>query len=184
MSNSNGASPVTDHLPHRSSKLLTWRRAPRLGSWRELRRLVPASGDLDLLIAAVAARRGRPIRVLACALDEEAPSGLWLQTADIDYIVHAAGIAAEHRRVVVCHELAHMLLDHGPGPGEVDTADIAPSIAPTVAARFFTRHGYEDEAEAAAESLATQLATELARCAAARHVEAALTGDTVSTRLR
>ena len=175
---------MSDHLARRGSRLLTWRRTPRPGSWRELRRLVPASGDLDLLVAAVAARQGRPIRVLGCELEEEAPSGLWLQTADVDYIVHADGIAAEHRRVVVCHELAHMLLGHSPGRGEVSTADIAPSIAPAVAARFFTRHGYEDEAEAAAESLATQLATELARCAAARHVEAALTGDTVSTRLR
>ena len=156
----------------------------RRGSWRALRHLVPQSGDLDLLVAAVSARRDRPIRVLACELEDEAPSGLWLQTVDVDYIIHAAGVAAEHRRVVVCHELAHMLLEHGPREGEIHASGVAPSIAPAVATRFFTRHGYEDAAETAAESLATQLATELARRAAARHAEAALAGDTISARLR
>jgi hypothetical protein len=145
---------------------------------------VPESGDVDLLVTTVAAHRGRPIKVIACELEEEAPSGLWLQTAGTDYIVHPAGVAAEHRRVVICHELAHMLLQHGPRDGDIDTSGIAPSIAPAVAARFFARHGYEDGAETEAESLATQLATELERRAAASRAAAVLTRDNISTRLR
>lgn len=151
-------------------------------TWSAARSLVPASGDLADLVAAVATERCRAITLLDYDLPADAPSGLWLQMTDVDYIVSARSLTADHRRVVICHELAHMLLDHRPRDGQVDTSLIAPSISPDVAARYFTRHGYEDRDEADAESLATVLAADLAERAFA--AAAALAADNVSGRLR
>lgn len=153
-------------------------------TWQAVRHLVPDSGDVDLLVEAVGAHRKRRIKVLECELGEMNPSALWAQTADTDYIFCPSGAAAEHRRVMVCHELAHMLLGHEPATGEVDLSGVAPSIAPAVIAGFFARHGYEDEVEAETELLATQLATELARRDAAGRAAMIITGDTISARLR
>lgn len=161
-----------------------FRRRVGRAAWRSAKALVPQSGDVDGFVAAVAARQGRPIKILACALPDDAPSGLWLPTADVDYIVHGAALTTDHRRMVICHEVAHMLLDHPAREGGIDTSAIAPSIEPSVAARFFTRHGYADEVETEAEALGTLLAAELATRASADRTLAVRTRDTVSNRLR
>ena len=142
--------------------------------------LLPDSGDLDQLVLAVSAHRGRLITVQSWRLEADAPSGIWLQAADRDYVLHAANLGPEHRAAVVCHELAHMLLGHQSREGVVDVRGVAPSIDPVVAARFFTRHGYEDDIEAEAEDLGTRLAADLARNAAAHAPQ----DDVISTRLR
>lgn len=117
-------------------------------------------------------------------LDAGSPSGLWIATAQADYIVFPADASASERTAIICHELAHMLLDHRP-EAEVDrlaqlVAMVAPTVDPTVAGRFLTRHGYADGAEAEAEQLATVLVTQLSRNAQTE----ALRSDAVSDRLR
>ena len=154
------------------------------GAFPTALKLIPDTGNLTEFVAAVAADRSRPITLLDCDLPADAPSGLWLQLAEADYIVCARSVSAEHRRVVICHELAHMLLDHQPQDRRIDTSSIAPSIDLDVAARFFTRHGYEDDAEADAETLATVLASELAERELGVLVAMARTRDNVSARLR
>lgn len=154
------------------------------GAFHNALRLVPDDGDMMRFVAAVAEDQGRPITVLDCDLPSDAPSGLWLQLAEADYIVCARSVSAEHRRVVICHEIAHMLLGHQPRDGAIDTSSIAPSIDLDVAARFFTRHGYEDDVEADAETLATVLAAELSRRKSAALAVLSRTQDNVSARLR
>jgi hypothetical protein len=127
--------------------------------------LVPVSGDLDELVVRVAAHRSRSITLMPTPLPEDAPSGLWVATTARDYIVYPDNADAQWRSGIVCHELAHMLLEHDPQPGTADLGAMvsraAPSIDPQVAARFLHRHGYEDTAEADAEYLGTRLAARL-----------------------
>ena len=159
------------------------RRADR-ATWRSISRLIPPDGNVDEFVAAIGRERGRRIAVASCPLPNDGPSALWVQTADVDYILHADSITAEHRQTVICHEVAHMVLGHEAREGLVDTTAFAPSIAPAVAARFFTREGYPDEIESDAEVLGTLLAAELIARADAGSRAAAQTQDNVSARLR
>ena len=92
------------------------------------RQLLPASGDLEQFVAAIAHHRNRPIRIWACELAADEPSGLWVPLPDEDLVLHAGGIPAEHRTVIVCHEVAHMLLEHRSPVGEADLAIIGAAL--------------------------------------------------------
>ena len=153
-------------------------------TWRAVSTLIPDNGNVDDFVAAVSAQRGRRIAVLGCSMPDDGPSGYWAPTPDVDYILHADSITAEHRETVVCHEIAHMVLGHEAREGLMDTRAIAPSISPEVAARFLTREGYPDEIEADAEMLATLIAAELVARADAGSRAATQTQDHVSARLR
>lgn len=146
--------------------------------------LLPASGDLDELVARVATSRSRTITLMPICLPEDAPSGLWIATGARDYIVYPDDADAQWRSGIVCHEIAHMLLGHDPRPGTSDlgglVAAAAPSIDPQVAARFLHRHGYADAVEADAENLGTRLAAELG----AAHTAAQGHRDRVFDRMR
>ncbi len=148
-------------------------------------RLLPRDGDIDGFVSAVAAYRGRAMRVLNYPLDAAGPSGLWIGTSSGDYIVCSADTTPTRRAAIVCHELAHMLLGHEPEVGDAAAAQavarvLAPDVDPLVAARFLARHGYEGPAEEDAEAAATAFVT-----VAANRQEAAVTAtDRVSERLR
>ena len=147
-------------------------------------RLLPISGSLEDLVSSAERHFGRRIRLLPFELDAESPSGLWIATDASDYIVFPARSSAEQRTAIVCHELSHMILRHGPQAGEDQLAALVSMAAPTldaaVARRFLARHGYEDAAESDAETLGTYLAAGLAR----RAKEHAVFQDHVSARLR
>lgn len=153
-------------------------------TWRAVSTLIPDNGNVDDFVAAVSTQRGRRIAVLGCFMPDDGPSGYWAPTPDVDYILHADSITAEHRETVVCHEIAHMVLGHEAREGLMDTRALAPSISPEVAARFLTREGYPDEIEADAEMLATLIAAELVARADAGSRAATQTQDHVSARLR
>lgn len=146
--------------------------------------MLPVSGKVDDLVRSIGLVRGRPIELVPFDLSAGSPSGLWVATEHIDYIVFPADASASERTAIICHEIAHMVLDHRPEV-EVDrlaelTALVAPNIDPGVARRFFTRHGYAEGPEAEAEQLATVLVTQLTRNAES----IALRRDAVSDRLR
>ena len=143
-------------------------------------RMMPETGDVDEFVQAVARYRGRRIVILAQELGLEAPTGYWISTTDTEYVVYPEDSNDDQRAVIICHELAHMLLNHQPPEGSVDLGELAPSIAPSIAARFLNRHGFDDAMEADAERLATQLTSELDR-RALRHE---LARDNISARLR
>lgn len=74
-------------------------------------RLVPAGASLDEVLTAVAVKVGRPVRVKDAPLDDDT-SGVWVRTADVDWIlVGAAGL--ERRLQVIGHEVGHIVLGHG-----------------------------------------------------------------------
>lgn len=145
---------------------------------------MPTSGAVDDLVGEISAKRTRPIRVTAEDLGPSEPSGLWIATEQTDWIVVPAGIGSAQRRAIICHELAHILLEHVPlgSPEAVEelVSLVAPHIDPEVARRFLTRFSYADDLEAEAEELGTVLVTKLAqRSAGQRAVH-----DGVSDRLR
>lgn len=147
-------------------------------------KLVPASGSVDDLVAEVSRSRKRLITLLEHDLDSAAPSGLWIATKQADYVVFPVDASSSERTAIICHELAHMVLDHQPEV-EMDAfapmvALVAPSIDPEVARLILARHGYQDGLEAEAEELATVLVSQLSRNA---HAEV-LRKDAVSDRLR
>jgi Zn-dependent peptidase ImmA (M78 family) len=142
--------------------------------------MMPETGDVDEFVQAVARYRGRRIVTLAQELGLEAPTGYWISTTDTEYVVYPEDSNDDQRAVIICHELAHMLLNHQPPEGSVDLGELAPSIAPSIAARFLNRHGFDDAMEADAERLATQLTSELDR----RALSHELARDNISARLR
>jgi hypothetical protein len=127
-------------------------------------RLVPATGDLADLVAEVARRRGRPVHLLPASLGPDAPSGMWVSTDRADYVVFPDEATPARRTSVVCHELAHMLLEHEPQDGAQTAlaAAAAPTIDSAVAARMLMRHAYASRQERDAELLGTRLAAALA----------------------
>lgn len=146
--------------------------------------LVPATGRVEDLISNVAKAAGRPLRLLPFDLGRSEPTGLWISTDAADYVVFSSTASAAQRTAIVCHELAHMLLQHKPeGEGaqlSALAALAAPNIDPDIARRMLARHGYVQQAEADAEVLATRLVARLAELAD----RARLTQDTISSRLR
>lgn len=160
------------------------RRLGRGRTWPAAVGLVPSSGSLTGLVTAVSRHRGRPVEILDRTLPRNDLSGLWIPQPEVDYIICAQGMAAGHKRVVVCHELAHMLLGHSPREGHLDAAVFAPDVGAGLASRFLCRQGYGNRDEADAESLATVLATTLAARVAAAQSIATREADNISARLR
>lgn len=126
----------------------------------QIDQLVPAGGgDLTDLVARVAQTRGRPVHLMPAKLGPEAPSGFWLATATADYIAYPDDAPPTRRAAIVCHEVAHMLLEHDlsdPDP-EALAGLTAPVLDPAVAARFLRRHSYATRDEREAELLGTRL---------------------------
>ncbi len=148
-------------------------------------RLMPANGSIDGFVVAVAAHRGRSVRVISHLLDAAGPSGFWIGTSTGDYLVCSADATPTRRAAIVCHELAHMLLGHEPEVGDTEALSLvstvlAPDVDASVAARFLTRHGYAGVAEEDAEAAATAFVT----TAANRQRAAIAIGNRVSERLR
>lgn len=141
---------------------------------------MPADGGLDEFLANISAHRGRPLSVVDLDLRNQGASGLWVQTAAVDYIVIDAASLPSQRAAVICHEVAHMLLGHAGQEVGMDLSKILSSVRPSLAARFLTREAYDTDSEHNAERLATQLVTEHAR----RSRAARLNDDPFSKRLR
>ena len=157
----------------------------RLAHSRALR-LVLASGLVDDLVRGFSQARGRPIELVPFDLGAGSPTGLWVATRKADYIVFPVDASSSERTAIICHEVAHMVLEHqaeakaeGESLSQL-TALVAPNVDPSVARQFLTRHGYTDSAEAEAEKLGTVLVAQLTRNAETH----ALRADPVSDRLR
>lgn len=74
---------------------------------------LPEAFDLDLLLARLTQRRGRPLRLLPLlpGLRDE-PSGMWVPLPAEDVIFAESSVSGWYRDHVVFHELGHMLWAH------------------------------------------------------------------------
>jgi hypothetical protein len=67
---------------------------------------------LGHFVAELELQRRRPIRLHPFSFGPGCPCGLWIGTAEADYIYHEAGTTPFHATHIALHEIAHMLLDH------------------------------------------------------------------------
>lgn len=121
---------------------------------------VPTPFDLDAFVAQLAQQRGRPLQVspLDALATPDTPCGVWIGTDAADHVFVEAHTSAFHRDHIVCHELAHMLLEHdsaAPTLGESYASRLLPNLSPDMLRRVLGRTAYTDRQEREAELLAT-----------------------------
>ena len=117
---------------------------------------LPVPFDVHELCDRLAARRGRPIRLLPVA-GLTGVCGLWIATDTTDLICYERDTTRPHQEHIVLHELAHVLCDHYPVslPGEHDTTALFPDLDPAMVRAVLGRAGYSSAEEREAETLAS-----------------------------
>ncbi|MGW2376673.1 MULTISPECIES: hypothetical protein [Kitasatospora] len=126
---------------------------------------LPKPFELTDLCEAVAAVRGRPLRLLPLPGPVDAGAGavcgVWLAFGSVDHVYYAPVTSPVHQTHIVLHELAHMLLDHRqPSTAAPEMlAQLFPDLDPAMAARLLARgqHGATSAQEQEAELLASMM---------------------------
>ncbi|MFD7830293.1 ParH-like protein [Kitasatospora sp. NPDC058243] len=139
------------------------RRCRRMAEQLEL----PSPFDTTVLLEQIARRRGRPIDLLPVAARPNAPCGLLVSTREADYILYTADTSALHRRHILVHEIAHLLLDHAGSAPLGPAADLLPHLSPDLVRRVLGRTGYDEPQEREAELLASLILSRAAKADAA-----------------
>ncbi|MGX7823793.1 hypothetical protein ACTG9Q_01750 [Actinokineospora sp. 24-640] len=117
---------------------------------------IPVPFDLGALTERIAARRGRPIRLVPMA-GLTGVCGLWIATETVDLVFYEQDTTPPHREHIVLHELAHVLCDHYPVSLSLaeQAMTLLPSLDPALVQRVLGRAGYSTEEEREAEMLAS-----------------------------
>lgn len=143
---------------------------------------MPVPFDTNELCAKVAARRGRPIRLVPME-GLTGVCGLWVATATTDLIFYEQVTTPPHQEHIILHELSHVLCDHQRAASSASSAlsslggqveHLLPNLDPEMVHRVLGRAGYTSDEEREAELLAS-----LIRQRARSH-----TGGTLTDRLR
>lgn len=117
---------------------------------------LPPRPTTDALIDAVAARRGRPLRLL----DKDGAGevcGVWISTTICDYVFVDSLATGLHRAHIVAHEVAHVAFDHG-GPRVLSddaVVGLLPDLDLEVVLKVLGRQSYGTHAEQQAEVFAS-----------------------------
>jgi len=118
---------------------------------------IPAPFDLGEFVAGLERQRHRPIRLSPFSSGPGVPCGLWIGTAEADYIYHEQGTTPYHQTHIALHELAHMLLDHR-GATQVWERLVnllVPDVDPQLVQLILGRSMYSTQEERDAETLAS-----------------------------
>ena len=120
---------------------------------------------LDDLIAAVEDSRATSIEIVEFRgiFPEDGLFGIWLSTGFGDYVLHAPTASELHRRQIVLHELAHMILGHDLVTGQTSAATLFPDLPEATVLRALARGHTDNAMEREAEALADLLASSLRR---------------------
>lgn len=123
---------------------------------------LPSPFELDSFVDSIAQRRGRPIvlRALTAPKPDGGACGLWLRLDDADVVVYHHTNDSVRQQTIICHELAHMLLDHG--SDEALPADLARRLTgststPSTVVRARGYSDYSDPDEFEAELMARKI---------------------------
>ncbi|MFD3523511.1 ParH-like protein [Streptomyces sp. NPDC058653] len=129
--------------------------------WRACRRLVddlrlPDPFDAAEFVRGVAARRGRPIELLAVHARPDLPCGLLLTTEAADYLMYAADTTPFHQQHILLHEAAHLICGHQDKASLRAAAQILlPNLHPSLVQRVLGRTVYSEPQEREAELVAS-----------------------------
>lgn len=117
---------------------------------------VPAPFDLDLFVAVIAERRGRPLH-LHPATVSGAPCGVWLSCDDTDHVFYDSTTSPVHRQHIVLHELGHVVADHHGTRGKPSEwiSLLMPNLDPDLVSRVLCRSTYLETEEVEAEVFAS-----------------------------
>lgn len=126
---------------------------------------LPEFFGLDELIAAVERSRSTGIEIVEFPgiYPEDGLFGIWLNTGFGDYILHAPSPSELHRRQIVLHELAHMILGHDLATGQSSAVALFPDLPESAVLRALARGHTDNAMEREAEALADLLASSLRR---------------------
>jgi hypothetical protein len=117
---------------------------------------LPVPFDLGQFVAGLERQRERPIRLRPFMSGHGCPCGLWIGTADADYIYHEAGTTPFHATHIAVHELAHMLLGHQHTEAwEWLIGVLAPDVDQALIQLILGRGTYRTAEEQEAETLAS-----------------------------
>ncbi|MFG1643918.1 hypothetical protein ACGFMK_26810 [Amycolatopsis sp. NPDC049252] len=137
---------------------------------------LPAPFDVRTLCDGLAARRGRPIRLVPLPGLTDV-CGLWIATDTTDFIGYEQHTTPPHQDHIVLHEIGHMLCEHYPvsvTPAE-QARLLLPSLDPAMVRRVLGRTGYTSVEEQEAEIFASLVGG---------RAEFARTSDPLTDRLR
>lgn len=113
---------------------------------------LPPHPTLAELHAAYETRTRRTLRLIEQDVAPGEPTGRYEQYLTQDLIYYPKHTSRAHQLLVVCHELAHLLLGHIPRPDAID---------PAVVRRVLGRSHYDDPTEHEAEIVGTLLYQQL-----------------------
>jgi hypothetical protein len=118
---------------------------------------LPQPFDAHELCRAVAAQRGREIRVLPMNGGDSGVLGLWVATEQADLICYEATTTPPHQEHIILHELGHLLCNHYPAQlsGTEHMRMLMPDLDPLMVQRILGRTSYAATEEQEAELLAT-----------------------------
>jgi hypothetical protein len=120
---------------------------------------------------ALAVRRARPIR-LRPTTNLAGPCGLWVATADADYLFFERNTSPLHQEHIILHEASHILCGHESAPfsdGDLP-ALLFPHVRPETIRYVLKRGGYSRYEECEAELMASLLLERAVGDAASKHV--------------
>jgi hypothetical protein len=128
--------------------------------WELVRALdVPSPFDVQQFCAGLAASRGRPIDLRPMAMPPDSPCGVWVSTADRDYIFYEERTTGLHREHIIMHEIGHLLADHGNEAVLTLTEShlLLPHLDSAFVSRVLNRTDYSVDEERTAETVASMI---------------------------
>lgn len=148
------------------------RRRRRLLEERVRSSLRPLSLPSPLTMVDLCARlgehRGRPIELKPQEFLVPGPSGMWIAAQDVDIIAYQARTTEAHQRLIIMHEIGHIIAGHTNGRAEPNTERLAeadpspefmesmfPDLPPELVRSALRRESYDEEEEHEAEAAGT-----------------------------
>lgn len=126
---------------------------------------IPEPFDLDSLVQRISSQRGRPIVLMPTAMAFGNLCGLWLGTAQADYVFYEENTSRLHQKHIVCHEIGHILRQHSASRtlGSDIARALTAAVDPAEVQRVLGRDTYNDDQEFEAELIATLIIRRISR---------------------
>lgn len=130
---------------------------------------LPVPFDARLFCDSLAARRGRPIHLLAVPTTGGL-TGACLALSDMDVIFYESNTSGWHQDHIILHETSHLLLDHKTdlAVDEESLRQLFPDFTPQMVRKVLQRNTYSGDDEREAELLASLILERAVRPRASR----------------